>query len=342
MLIVTIDAGTTNSRVRIWRNKQKIAQASEPVGIRDTAISGNHSRLARAVGKALRRAMSGLNERYEIVASGMITSELGLYHVPHLLAPVSFNDLVQGAVAHTLPDIASQPIWFIPGVKNRVSGLNADTIDAMDMMRGEEVETVGLLMQHNISGPALLTLPGSHSKFVLTDERQRIISCVTTMAGELLDVFTRQTILSQSLDGRFAADLDQEYLLKGADSCRQVGLARSGFTVRLLDLFAHTSHNQRASYLLGAVFYSDLQAIKHSLALPLDPSFSIVVAGKPLLKHALATLIAADPFFTGTIEQADENPQRPLSSIGAIALLEKILCRSALPSLSDAGETDHE
>ncbi|MGA4923266.1 2-dehydro-3-deoxygalactonokinase, partial [Bacillus subtilis] len=68
------------------------------------------------------------------------------------------------------------PIWFIPGVKNAVATVDVENIDAMDVMRGEEVETFGLLMQHNVKGPALIVLPGSHSKFILTDEKKQIVS----------------------------------------------------------------------------------------------------------------------------------------------------------------------
>ncbi|WP_071886689.1 2-dehydro-3-deoxygalactonokinase [[Enterobacter] lignolyticus] len=331
MLIVTIDSGTTNTRVRVWRGKTAIADASEPVGVRDTAITGSRAVLIDGVKKALDRALAQLQDgdagHYMLVASGMITANVGLHPVPHLRAPVSLDDLVRGAVAHTIPEIDARPVWFIPGVKNAVVEPDADHIDAVDVMRGEEVETFGLLRQHNLRGPALVVLPGSHSKFVLVDDRQRIISSATTMAGELLDVLTHHTILTTSLDGQFAAALDVDYLLKGAESCRRVGLARSCFGVRLLDLFTTASHDQKASYLLGATFSSDLQAMKHSLALNLAPETPIVVSGKPILRQALTALIGADPFFRGSITQVNEDPTSPLSGIGAIAVMEKILQR---------------
>jgi 2-dehydro-3-deoxygalactonokinase len=333
MLIVTIDAGTTNTRVRVWRDNRVIAQTSEAVGVRDTAITGNRNKLITGVKNALDRALRGISERYAIVACGMITSEVGLYCVPHLQAPVAFNDLVKGAVAHTIPEISPQPIWFIPGVKNNASQVDAENIDAMDIMRGEEVETFGLLMQHNMQGPALIVLPGSHSKFVLTDEKKQIVSCVTTMAGELLDVLTHHTILAHSLNSNFVAELDNDNLLKGAASCRKVGLARSCFTVRLLDLFTQATHNQRASYLLGATLYSDLQAMKQSMALNLPADITIIISGKTVLKQALASLISADPFFTGGIVLADDDPLRPLSGVGAVALMEKILSRPPVSKL---------
>ncbi|HAT1683352.1 TPA: hypothetical protein I8Y21_004088 [Klebsiella oxytoca] len=39
MLIVTIDAGTTNTRVRVWQDSRVISDTSESVGVRDTAIA---------------------------------------------------------------------------------------------------------------------------------------------------------------------------------------------------------------------------------------------------------------------------------------------------------------
>ncbi len=333
MLIVTIDAGTTNTRVRLWRDKKIVAASSKAVGVRDIAVTGDRGTLMSAIKSMLEslfRQIGGVNrERYAIVASGMITAELGLHAVPHLTAPVSFADLAAGAVAHILPEIAPQPIWFIPGVKNAVASIDVNNIDAMDMMRGEEVETFGLLAQHHIHGPVLVALPGTHSKFVLVDKEQRILSCVTTMAGELLDVLTHQTILKNSLDGEFTHELDREYLLKGAASCRRLGISRSCFAVRLLDRFTPASHCQKASYLLGAAFYSDLQALKHSAALDIAGDIAIAIGGKSVLQQALATLIADDPFFSGSMLLAEDRPERPFSGSGAVAVMEQILMRSA-------------
>lgn len=49
MLIVTIDAGTTNTRVRVWKDSRVISDTSESVGVRDTAITGNRNKLINGV-----------------------------------------------------------------------------------------------------------------------------------------------------------------------------------------------------------------------------------------------------------------------------------------------------
>lgn len=340
MFIVTVDCGTTNTRVRVWQGDRVLAEAGEPVGIRDVAKSGHQGILIGGIKKTLDRALGlarvSAEQDYVIVASGMITSDIGLCHLPHLRAPVTLAQLAAGAVARPIPEISSQPIWFIPGIKNAVDEVRLDNCDAMDMMRGEEVEVFGLLARHAISGPALVILPGSHSKLVKLDERGRIAGCATTVAGELLDVLTHQTLLAHSVQHQFAERIDAEYLCHGADACRRVGIARAGFSVRILDLFTGASANQRANFLLGAALYSDLLTMKHSTALNLTPETNVVIGGKALLCEALALLIAHDGYFTGEVTLIDDVPEQPLSGIGALAVMKEIR-RTAVPAPLAAG-----
>ena len=45
MNILTIDTGTTNTRVTVWTDGEVVAQAARQVGVRDTAITGNTKKL---------------------------------------------------------------------------------------------------------------------------------------------------------------------------------------------------------------------------------------------------------------------------------------------------------
>ena len=47
MYIITIDTGTTNTRVCAWQDTRLLAEAARPVGVRDTAISGSTETLMR-------------------------------------------------------------------------------------------------------------------------------------------------------------------------------------------------------------------------------------------------------------------------------------------------------
>ncbi|MBF0035770.1 2-dehydro-3-deoxygalactonokinase [Citrobacter freundii] len=328
MSVVTVDCGTTNTRVRVWRHHRVVAQACESVGVRDTARTGSHAILAAGVRHALTQAMAQAENDLPgdclIVASGMVTSDAGLCPLPHLCAPVSLTDLAQATVVRDMPDISLHPVWFIPGVRNTLADISADNIGMMDVMRGEEVETFGLLALHTISGPAVIILPGSHTKFVRIDREQRITACATSMTGELLDLLTRQSLLAASLESRFTRSPDTGYLLRGAQACRESGFARACFSVRLLDLFTGATHDQKAGWLLGAALSTDIQTLKNSPALAMTPDTRLVICGKPPLAQALATLINADPFFTAAPLVIEEDEQTPLSGVGAIAVLNHI------------------
>lgn len=325
MCVVTIDSGTTNTRVRMWKDSRVIADASAGVGIRDVARTNDTGILIREIKRLMGLALSNVAEEAgeieHIVASGMITSDIGLCHLPHLSTPVTVEQLAGAAEMRLIPEISHIPILFIPGIKNAVSSAQVDNCDAMDMMRGEEVEVFGLLAQQPITGAALIVLPGSHSKLVKLDENRNITGCSTTMVGELLDVLTHQTVLASSLPGGFVKKTDTDYLYRGADLCQKTGITRAGFAVRILDVFTEATEQQRASFLLGVALYSDLQAMKYSAALNLTSDTTIIISGKEVLQNALAKLIKRDPFFTGRLILTDEKHILPLSGAGALQIL---------------------
>ncbi len=323
MYSVTIDTGTTNTRICVWHDDHIIAQASEPVGVRDTAITGSKTTLTQGVGKAIQAALAEARvpegETITYLSAGMITSNVGLCEIPHLVAPAGIAELAAGMVKAELGDVCDQPIWFVPGIKNHAAAVTSENSDAMDIMRGEETETIGAISALDIQGPAVIILPGSHSKFVKIDADNKIEGCVTTIAGELLDVITQRTILASSLKHRMTDSIDAPVLLDGAKSCQDVGLARSCFSVRILDMFGDLTDNQKANFLLGAVLHDDIQAIKNSKALNITSDITLVVCGKKILKEALITLIKNDNWFTGEIIIMPDN-QASLSGLGALAI----------------------
>lgn len=322
---VTIDTGTTNSRIFVWRCEELVAEASRPVGVRDTAITGSTQALVSAVRDAITEALgkAGIasTEGVRFLSSGMITSNVGLCEIPHLIAPVGIDDLAAGIRSVVLKDVVDQPIHFIPGIRNNDSAVTVDNCEAMDMMRGEETETIGAIRALDVEGPAVIILPGSHSKFVKINEKNRITGCVTTISGELLDVITKNTILASSLDHGFASSIEEEALLKGARYCASVGLSRCCFSVRILDIFRGLTLSERQNFLLGAVLQTDLLALKESDALKVDADTKMVVCGKPMLRDALALLLKHDGFFRGAIKTAPDSLPS-LSGLGTLAVAE--------------------
>jgi len=295
MYVVTIDTGTTNTRVCLWQDGHCIDSEKRAVGVRNTSIDGNNSQIVQGIGEAFGQVLSKHQLQQQdvsrVLASGMITSNLGLLEVPHVVAPVNAQILADKMQSKTFSQICDQPIWFVPGVKN-FAAATADNWEAMDVMRGEEVEALAVLNEIETHGPMLIVLPGSHTKFVAINEDAHISGCCTTLAGELTAVVTSDTILSSSLDKRFPAKIDSEYLVLGAKSAKSVGLTRSLFSVRVLEQSGELAHHQLGSFLMGAIVSTDIDAFMNSSALNYEKSHPVYVCGDSLLAQAFSQLLA--------------------------------------------------
>ena len=186
--IITIDGGTTNTRCILWDNRRnRVGEERREVGVRNTAIDGNNERLKQAVKECLecltRDNGVGWDRIHRIIASGMITSDVGLVVVPHLTAPAGLAELAEATVAIQMPEICPIPIYFIPGIKNFSQDVTFDNFEAMDIMRGEEVESIPIIEKYHNGSPMILVLPGSHNKFVAVDENRKMTGCLTSISG---------------------------------------------------------------------------------------------------------------------------------------------------------------
>jgi len=322
MYIATIDTGTTNSRVKIWYDGKVLTSSHVEVGVRDTGITGSKDKLKKGVRDAIDLALNKANMTCDdiglFLASGMITSNVGLFEVPHVFAPAGVAELAEHMVSAVIQEVVDQPIWFVPGVKNNINHVTIENCEAMDIMRGEEVETLGLLDHLNLSGPALLVLPGSHSKFVRVDRNSRISGCLTTLAGELLSVLTTDTILSSSLEKSFAQTLDPEMVLSGAEYVRKNGLTRTCFTVRILDQFTDSSLNGKANFLTGAILANDLSAVMSSSAMGDCRKLPVIIGGSNIMAGIFEILLRHDDYFQGDIITVDSDIMKDKAGYGAI------------------------
>lgn len=302
--LVTLDTGTTNTRVVLWNAAGRPADAEKSeIGVRNTAIDGNNSRLKEGVKTCLetllRRNGIGYDQVAAIYASGMITANVGLYEVPHLAAPAGRDDFVAAVKTVELPEVAPLPIHFIPGLKNMADGITADNVEGMDIMRGEEAEVIALLEWLPGGREYVFVLPGSHTKIVMVDKAGRMIGCLTSLAGEILDLLTNQSILADAVKHSFVSegDFDAETMLAGFRIARETSLTRAAFTTRIMSQFVTRAPAAAANFLLGAVLEGDVAAVRGSRALRVSPDATVVVAGREPLRSALARVFGEDGFF---------------------------------------------
>lgn len=324
--IITIDAGTTNTRAALFDGEQKLLGIEKrEIGVRNTAIDGNNQKLKEAVKSCIDTLMEkngiSFDDVEKILASGMITSNVGLVEIPHKTAPAGLKDLAAGITPVLLEEICPLPIHFIPGIKNRNQAVTLDNYEEMDIMRGEETESMAMLSMLPKGRPILLVLPGSHMKFVAVNAEGQVTGCLTSISGELLSVITNNTIIADAVGHRFvsADTYDKTYLLAGYRNAAATGLGRACFSCRILNQFTEKDPDKLANYILGAVLESDVAALKNSSAIRAGKDTLMVVAGKEPLQTAIADILREDGSFGG-VEIFCAETAVPLSSLGAFLI----------------------
>jgi len=293
-----IDCGTTNLRVTLVdSDKNVIGTIKADGGVKHTAIDGSDHRLRVMLKESIEKALSEngyIHQQIDYaIAYGMITSNMGLVEIPHLPAPVSMEDIRKAVREIVFPDIASFPIRFIPGVRNFSGAVDLDNFSGMDMMRGEETEAIGLFELMKPDRDCVFVLPGSHNKFVHMDKEGRILGCMTSISGELLDVITHGTILADSVGRSFvnAEKYESEMAVAGALECENCGIGRAAFAGRILQTLGDMEREKIQSYLLGATLAPDVLALRAFIGG--EKKMRIYVAGKAPVQRAVCDVMRA-------------------------------------------------
>lgn len=324
--VITVDGGTTNTRVALWNLKKELLSFEKlEIGAKDTEADGNNIRLKNAVKGMIGTVMESRNIAYEdvdsIYACGMLTSNVGIKEIPHLSAPADLTDYVQGVKDILIPEIAPVPISFIPGMKNLSGNVEASQLEIMDIMRGEETEVLAL-MELCMAKSVLFVLPGSHTKFVSVNKDGRMTGCLTSMAGELLSLLTKHSILAETVEKQFSEkDYDKEMLMLGAELTWKTGLSRAAFLTRISKQFLELDARRCADFLLGTVLAEDISAVKRSSALKISDNTEVIIAGKEPLKSAMLDLFIKDGTF-GKVHGYNLERDMPLSGYGMCVVAE--------------------
>lgn len=311
--MIALDGGTTNTRLTLMKNGEPVTRVKLKVGARDgkAALS---AALAEALPPFLCENDITEADISAIAASGMVTSELGLYTLPHISAPAGADELAHGAAKVSFPEITSVPFYFIPGVKT------FDSPDAplsdMDIMRGEETETVAILsaLSHT-SGKATLILPGSHMKIVNCEDG-KIVRFSTTLSGELTRAAAENTILQNSIGDIFYRDPDISALHEGYALADSLGVAAALFKLRVAGNFKDADKCVLYSMLLGIILHDDVRAVVNAA-----DGTAIVGGSNPFRAAYIALLEGKVSSVVGVPEDIAENA----AAIGAAAVFERIV-----------------
>lgn len=186
---------------------------------------------------------------------GMVGSQKGWLEVPYTPTPADAAGIARSA--QKVP--AREKTWIIGGVSDQFDGHRPE------VMRGEEVQTLGVLGLHPEA--EWVCLPGTHTKWVQTSGAS-IIGFSTFMTGELFQWVTRQSIISTQISGD---TFDQAGFLAGLDLAQEHG----AFTNALFQL--------RTRYLAGSIGSHQVRSAASGLLIGHELSASRVPVGSPVM-----------------------------------------------------------
>lgn len=295
MRIISVDGGTTNTRLVLINDGKVLYSRRLSLGLRDQ-LDGNGSKYSSILSSGIRELLTENNLEEKdidcVTVSGMICSEHGLYEVPHIPSPVSVRLLSLSMKEKDFLEIAAIPFYLVPGVKTFKTA--ADLCD-MDIMRGEETELCGIMEKMNLPCSVTLVLPGSHCKIIPVDGEGMIKTFVTTVSGELIRAAAEHTILRDGIRDAYPSKLEDTKLLEGFDYAREHGLTEAMFKVRILQKFRGYTPDELFAVLCGIILSEDIRVIEKCA------SGEILVGGSDPFRSAIRLLLKERTALTAEI-----------------------------------------
>lgn len=224
----------------------------------------------------VRNRNCGDPEKAIIMASGMVSSSIGMTEMEYATMPFAFNG--NGLISRKTPLDATTNLLLISGARTD-----------QDVMRGEETQAIGLAGYLPADTKGILILPGTHSKH-LAFEAGYFTGIHTFMTGELFELLTNKSTLQSNV---LHTDWKHSYkssFLNGVEKGLEEGLLSSLFTVRSKNLIHKNSTRENYYYLSGLLIGAELSALK-------DQTSSIFLAASGtahgLYKLALESFLPA-------------------------------------------------
>ncbi len=273
-MFAVIDCGTTMTRIYIVNGEKKIvATGRKKVGVRDTSITGSRDALRNGVTELFFDILKEYqipDEQVEFaIASGMITSEIGLMEIPHLVAPIGLQELAQGIKKVEDPEVLpiGRPIYFIRGIRNHYPlPANAKDLLQIDFLRGEEVQVVGIMDSRPFPKPGVIVALSSHTKQMYINEQGQVEAIATTISGQLYEALKNSTNIGKSIipvEGEEAGGYTFEELVSIATDCvRRGGLARTMLMPRFMQVLMKTNDKERTLFIDAAIAADDLNSFR--------------------------------------------------------------------------------
>ena len=257
---ISVDWGTSNFRMRLVEvpKLRVIEEITSSKGIKTIynewkeTNEDRESYFLRFLQSQLTLFNEYINPSIKMIISGMGSSGIGLRELPY--ADIPFNTNGHSLFVDKIDSlIIPHPIYLISGVKS-----------ATDVIRGEEVQIVGLLSDKDLEQTVLFILPGTHSKHMMA-QKGMVTNFKTYMTGEIFQVIQQHTILKDSIEfGELhEAELKsfEEGVLTATDGS---SVLNSLFKIRTNTLFNEKTKTENFFYLSGLLIGDELKTLKTS------------------------------------------------------------------------------
>ncbi|WP_396185093.1 2-dehydro-3-deoxygalactonokinase [Flavobacterium sp.] len=231
------------------------------------------------------------HQKHLVVLSGMGSSSIGLHELPYAEMPIAMDG--KSLLWENLYlDFVDLNLLLISGVKTKTG-----------MMRGEEIQAIGLEDELRQFDSGILILPGTHCKHMYY--QSGIISGLRNyMTGELFEVLSSKSILSNSIEKSGWNSTSETAFLKGIEIGLNGEWSANLLTIRATQLFGESKNEDNFYYLSGLLIGDELSYLKgHQGKVFLAASGEIF----RLYKIALERLISVENlvfFDVNTLERA--------------------------------------
>ncbi|MDA5483051.1 2-dehydro-3-deoxygalactonokinase [Yersinia intermedia] len=289
-MYIIIDCGSTNTRLYLINQEIVSDKYEVAIGVNSTVSNGNNDQLKQGLTQAieylLKKNNLSLTDIDFAIASGMITSNLGLLEVPHLIAPVNINDFAQHtrkvAGYEVLPlDI---PIIFIPGVKNDIGEASWDNIRKIDLMRGEETQAIGVISSMSLTLPATIIELGSTTKLIHINKDGAIAGSITSLSGQVYSAVKKETFINSSIvdtDSSVTNVYSTDILKRAYECVSCAGLLRSLLFTRFIQFSLSTTAAERKFYCECTIAADDMKLFDEAEEYGFSLTGDLIFIGAP-------------------------------------------------------------
>jgi 2-dehydro-3-deoxygalactonokinase len=331
----TIDCGTTNSRVYVLdEGLRVVAKGSKKVGVRDTAITGSRQALQEGLKEIFERTLREADLRVQdlacAVTSGMITSEIGLREIPHLIAPAGLGELAAGVMPVRDPTVfpIDVQLLFIRGIRNAYPPeTTVRDIRRVDFMRGEETQAMGLLALPGLPDPPFtVVVLSSHTKYIPVTSDRMIAGSLTTLSGQLFEAVRAGTSIGKSIEvtDNGSQEIDSDIVDAAFDAVAHAGFLRALLMPRFMEVLLGIPAASRRLFIDAAIGAEDLLALRDFPLLGFASDTPFVLVGHPTRCRIFRYMLGRHYGATCEIrEVSDPDEVDRLAILGAVTIAQR-------------------